>query len=472
MRFRLLVCVCLLTAFSTHAQQAAPSSNEASGWIRMLTAIGDDYFDGHDTRDRVLRHLRVAKELHVQYLRCALSWNGIEPEQGKYDFAFWDMLVDEASRAGIELIPYVAYTPEWAAREKKDFWEQPPSNPADFATFMEKLATRYRGRIHSWELWNEPDNREYWQGTVDEFAQMIIPAAHAVRRADPAAKIVLGGMSYGPSDFFQRLALKYQIGQYFDVIATHAYPESWHESRAEAVFQDELPKMEELVKRSGGSPALWLNEMGYADYRYDPSHASIYGTNIFYSYEHTSRYAADFLLKSFLMTAASGDVSLAGWYRIDDFRENDPRMPSDHVHDHLGVEAVNRQPKPEFYAFQLFNTLMSQPFRVTDTNTPVHTSAPSQAIVHTFIRHDGHVLVAGWLRSSEYGEVSAHTGMLVDSRREVVSISLPCRASQITNYDALGKHSTSSGKFANELKDVALTGDRVYLAEIQCANSR
>jgi len=436
----------------------------------MSTAIGDDYFDGHDTRDRVLRHLRIAKDLHVHYLRCAFSWNGIEPEQGKYDFRFWDMLVDEASTSGIELIPYVAYTPEWAARDKKNFWEQPPSDPRTFSTIMERLATRYRGRIHGWELWNEPDNREYWQGTAGEFAQMVIPAAQAVRRADPSARLVLGGMSYGPADFFQQLALKYQIGQYFDVIATHAYPESWHEQRAEEVFQKELPRMEELVKRSGGTPVLWVNEMGYSDYRYDPSHASVYGTNIYYSYEHTSRYAADFLLKSFLMTAASGDVSLAGWYRIDDFRENDPRMPSDHVHDHLGVEAVDGTVKPEFYALQLFNSLLSEPFRVADTSTSARTNS-SQTIVHTFIRQDGRVVVAGWLRSSEYGEVPAHTGMLRDTRRETVSITLPCRASQITNYNALGKHSIVPGKLAAELKDVPLTGDRIYLAEIQCAGS-
>lgn len=435
----------------------------------MSTAIGDDYFDGRDTRERVHRHLQVANELHVHYLRCAFSWNGIEPEQGRYDFRFWDMLVNEATRAGIELIPYVAYTPEWAAREKEDFWEQPPADPQNFSKVMEKLATRYRGRIHSWELWNEPDNGEYWQGTADEFAQMIIPVAQAVRHADPSAKIVLGGMSYGPADFFQRLALKYHIGQYFDVIALHAYPESWHEARAEEVFQKELPDMEELVKRSGGSPALWLNEMGYADYRFDQGHASQYGTNINYSYEHTARYAADFLLKSFFMTAASGDVSLAGWYRIDDFPENDPRMPSDHIHDHLGITSVDGTPKPEFFAFRLFNSLISRPFRIADSTTMIRTKTSSQAVVHTYLLKNGHVIVAGWLRSSEYDEVPAHTGILPDRRQESVSVHLPCRASQITSYDAMGKHQTMTGKLATDLNDIHLTGEHVYLAEVQCA---
>ncbi|MDT8069325.1 MAG: beta-galactosidase [Terriglobia bacterium] len=438
----------------------------------METAIGDDYFDGHDTRERILRHLRIAKALHVHYLRCAFSWNGIEPEPGKFDFRFWDMLVDEASRAGIQIIPYVAYTPEWAARKKQQFWEQPPSDQGAFTRVMTALATHFRGRIHSWELWNEPDNHDYWQGSAGEFADMVIPAAQAVRRADPNAKIVLGGMSYGPSAFFNDLVSKHHIERYFDVIALHAYPESWHEGRAEEVFQQILPEMKALIDHAHNPPALWLNEMGYADYRYDRSHASIYGTNIYYSYEHTARYTADFLLKSFLMTAASGDVSLAGWYRIDDFRENDPRMSSDKVNDHLGVVRADGSRKPDFYAFRLFNTLLSQPFRVIDNPTTVSGKDYSQAVVYTFIRQDGRVVVAGWLRSSEYSEVPAHTGMLADQRRERVNISLPCPATQITNYDALGEHWSTRMHPARNLPNVPLTGDRVYLAVVQCASGK
>jgi polysaccharide biosynthesis protein PslG len=438
----------------------------------MATAIGDDYFDGHDTRERVLRHLRIAKELHVHYLRCAFSWNGIEPQPGKYDFRFWDMLVDESSRAGIEVIPYVAYTPEWAARTKQQFWKQPPADLKTFTTLMTALATHFRGRIHSWELWNEPDNRDYWEGSADEFADMVIPAAQAVRRADPVVKVVLGGLSYGPSEFLRELVSKHHIERYFDVIALHAYPESWHEERAEEAFQQKIPEMEEVVRHAPNRPALWLNEMGYSDYRYDQSHASMYGTNIYYSYEHTSRYTADFLLKSFLMAAASGDVNLAGWYRIDDFRENDPRMSADKVNDHLGLIRVNGSPKPDFYAFRLFNTLLSQPFRVIDGTVTASSKNDSQSIVHTFVRQDGEMVVAGWLRSSEYSEVPGHTGMLSDERREKVNLTLPCRATQITNYDALGRHSRTPLHGAHELQNVSLTGDRVYLVVVRCASGK
>jgi hypothetical protein len=463
-----LCLVLLLFCGRVLAAGQAQAPEKSLGFLSMSTAIGDDYFDGKDTRARVRRHMRIARGIGVQSLRCAFSWNGIEPEQGKYEFRFWDMLVEEANRAGVELRPYVAYTPEWAARKKQDFWKQPPSDPRTFASLMEKLASRYRGRVPSWELWNEPDVNEYWQGSADEFAAMVIEGAAAVRRGDSRAKVVLGGMSRGPEEFFQSLVAKHQIGRYFDVVALHAYPESWHEERAETVFHEWIPEMKELLAKSGGNPELWLNEMGYADYRYQPNHASLWGTNTYYKYEHTTRYAADFLFKSLTMTAASGVVKLAGWYRIDDFKESDVRMPKDKVHDHLGVERVDGELKPSYQAFSFFNRLMEQPFRPADDEVRAQAKQDSQAVVHAFIREDRKIVVVGWLRSSEYDEVPVHSGMLNDRRKERVTVDLPCTAASVTDYDAIGRLAEVGHAPVRQLKDVKLTGDRVFIGVIEC----
>ena len=63
---------------------------------------------------------------------------------------------------------------------------------------MERLAARYRGRIRAWEIWNEPDNKGYWTGSVDEFAALVNISATSIRAANPEATLVLGGMAYGP----------------------------------------------------------------------------------------------------------------------------------------------------------------------------------------------------------------------------------------------------------------------------------
>ncbi len=476
-----------LWTLASHAQAPAPAlqpertlplrrfevsrqvQTDAQGYFQPAFAIGDDYFDGRDTRARVRRHLRVAKQIGVKYLRCAFSWNGIEPEDGRYNFKFWDMLVEEASRAEVRLIPYVAYTPEWAARSKKQFWQQPPRDPALFARLMRKLAERYRGKILSWELWNEPDLQEYWQGTAAEFAELVKAGAKAVRDADPNAVIVLAGMSHGPGPFFNELITQHRIDLWVDVIAMHGYPESWDEDRAEAVYDSRIQKMSNSIAKDRPEPDMWLNEMGYADYRYKQNKASTWGTDTYYAYEHTRRYQAEFLFKSFAMTVASGKLSLAGWYRIDDFPHSDRRMPEDKVHYHLGIVDVNGRPKPSFYAMKFASRLFQNPVKAQQVWVESDAQTRSQAVVDVFRTRDEKVIVTGWLRSSEYSEVARHSGMEADRRRERVNIALPCITSRVSTYNALGTRLTSMRVSTRMLRKVVLTGSRVYVAEATCA---
>lgn len=478
---RAILLLILLTL--VHAQAPAPAparalplnrfpvsrqvQTDSQGYFRMAFAIGDDYFDGKDSRSRVRRHLQIAREVGVDYLRCAFSWNGIEPERGKYNFAFWDMLVDEAQKAGVQIIPYVAYTPEWAALSPDNFWQQPPRDPEQFRELMNVLASRYRGKIKSWELWNEPDLKEYWQGNVAEFAQLVKAGAEGVRQGDPDAVIVLGGMSRGPGDFFTALMNDYQIYRWVDVIALHGYPESWDEERVEDVYGRRIPKMETYATHNRTTLDLWVNEMGYADYRYQPAHASTWGTDIYYRYEHTPRYAADFLFKSFALTLATNDVSVAGWYRIDDFKHTDPRMPADKVHYHLGLMDIHGKPKPTFYAMKFAARLLQHSIRVA--HAKVTEKPASQAVVHVFKRKDGKVIVTGWLRSSEYKELKRHTGMETDRRREHVNVRLPCSPAEVTTYTATGKPLQIFKPRSAMLNDVLLTGRRAYIAEVTCA---
>ena len=168
--------------------------NNTAGFYTMPAALADDYFDGTSPMTRVKRHFMAARRAGVGYLRCAFAWNGIEPKQGEFRWKFWDNFVSLAEQNHIKIIPYVAYTPQWAARNGKDFWKQPPRKPELYADFMFQIAARYRGRVGAWEIWNEPDNKDYWTGTPDEFAELAMLAAKRIREADPNAVLILGGV--------------------------------------------------------------------------------------------------------------------------------------------------------------------------------------------------------------------------------------------------------------------------------------
>ncbi|HET7209904.1 MAG TPA: beta-galactosidase [Terriglobales bacterium] len=440
------------------------------GPYRLAVGIADDYFDGTSSRDRVRRHFQIARQLGVKYLRCAFSWNAIEKSQGRYDWAFWDMLVAEAAHAHVQLIPYVAYTPKWAATREKEFWAQPPRDPELYAHFMRQMVERYRGKIHAWEIWNEPDNLEYWQGSVESYAELIRRAAMAMRGADPAAVLVLGGMSRGPGPFFRSLLEEYGLAGYVDVIAMHAYPESWDEERAETIYRDWAAQMANLIAREGQGDDFWINEMGYADYRFSPEQASRYSTSVFYDYEHTREYQADFLFKAEVMSAASPRVSLTAWYRIDDFSPAKEHFSDDLVNYHLGLIDATGKKKPVFYALKFFLRLFSRPVSLVDTPFEQRNKAASDSVVEVFRRTDGRIIVTGWLRSSLPSEVARHSGMLQDKRHEKVSVTLPCKSIQHPHlYDVEGREVTGHAIFQNgRLKNVPLTGNKVFIEEMQC----
>src|SRR5581483_11791450 len=123
-------------------------------------------------------------------------------------------------------IPYVCYTPRWASRSAgDDFWRQPPRDHARFAEFMKQIVARYRDQIHSWELWNEPDNPAYWLGSPEEYARLLEAGSRAAREADPHATIVLGGLAWN-LEFLETLLADGRAMSNVDVVNLHNYYET------------------------------------------------------------------------------------------------------------------------------------------------------------------------------------------------------------------------------------------------------
>jgi hypothetical protein len=456
---------------------ASASALAQTGEYRTLaTALEDDYFDGRTPQEyaRVSRHLRAARQLGAKYFRCAFSWNGIEPQQGKFKWRFWDHVVREAERNHIQLIPYIAYTPEWAARTAKEFWRQPPKAPQLYADVLRAVVSRYRGRVYSWEIWNEPDLAEYWTGTADEFAELVRIAAPVIRAADPQAKVVLGGLSHGPGEFYRLLHDKYQIEQYVDVVAMHAYPESWDEERAESIYYDRVDAMAKLIAPSRRE--LWLNETGYPDYRLSANRASIYGVHVYYDYEHTAPYQAAFLFKSFVMALGGEQATLMGWYRTDDFPHSDKRLPDDKVHNHLGLFDTHGRPKPAVRAFAFFNRLFATPTRKAQISVTSSAGRESQAIVEARetkpnADRPAKLTVIAWLRSSEDNELHDRSGRARDLRRESLTVQLPCTETRgMKFYSPTGATVTSPARVAarNRLAKIPLRGDGIFVAMLSC----
>lgn len=112
----------------------------------------------------------------------------------------------------------------------------PPRDLGDLADFLTAVATRYRGRIAAYQIWNEPNLAREWCDQAPDpqaYAEMLRVAYGAIKSVDPDAYVISAGMAPTgtqpptamPDDAYLD-ALYTAIGGsgdgYFDILGVHA----------------------------------------------------------------------------------------------------------------------------------------------------------------------------------------------------------------------------------------------------------
>jgi hypothetical protein len=65
----------------------------------------------------------------------------------------------------------VDFQPAWARVDGAD--NGPPDNYNDYGDFLYEMASRYRGRIRAYEIWNEPNLAREWGGQPPDARQYV-----------------------------------------------------------------------------------------------------------------------------------------------------------------------------------------------------------------------------------------------------------------------------------------------------------
>lgn len=151
------------------------------------------------------RSIALMKEIGVGWISFDFSWSTIEMEPGQFDYSHLDPLVSKVHDAGLELLPTLISTPEWASSaepgaDPREMRIHPPRDPAMFGRFVYETVSRYRGIIHSWEIWNEPNNRDFFVSPGEmpdpvDYLRLLRVAYAQAKAADPACQVVLGGLA-------------------------------------------------------------------------------------------------------------------------------------------------------------------------------------------------------------------------------------------------------------------------------------
>ena len=183
------------------------------------------------------RDLLEIKNMGFTWVKQGFGWRDIELEKGKFDWSRTDFVVYTTNRYGegkLDLLIRVDHQPEWA--RKGCSMQGPPTNMKDFGDFLSAVASRYKGRIRAYQIWNEPNLAREWcdqRPSPQQYAQMLKTAYTAIKAADPDALVISAGMSPTgtnneqamPDDVFLDQLYQGMGGKsdgYFDLMGVHA----------------------------------------------------------------------------------------------------------------------------------------------------------------------------------------------------------------------------------------------------------
>jgi hypothetical protein len=190
-----------------------------------------------------------------------------------------------------------------------------------WARFVELAVNRYKpggliaqeenwsagvGVTH-WEMWNEPDLIEFWDGSVEDYARLLKVGYLVAKHADPNAQVIFGGLAdvySSPWDIPYLTAvleiydddpLAQNYNYFHDITAIHNYSYSYRSWRATFIAQRRL-------NARNLDNEIWLNESGVSvwdDYPgpvCDPTSP----------YRSTMLEQADFIIQSALYAKTAG----------------------------------------------------------------------------------------------------------------------------------------------------------------------
>ena len=217
----------------------------------------------------------------VGTFRANLSWAAAQPHgPASFNWAAYDAVVRRAARNRIRVLATIVGTPSWAGPRVS----APPrrGHRDEFGAFVRFAVQRYGTGgdfwaanpglpelpIRWWEVWNEENSPSFWtrRPSAKRYKRLLAPAARAIHRSDPAARVVVGGLFPTPYIRGGISMVKFLKGLYragarrlFDAVAVHPYALT---PPISLKFVDDARRV--MRKHGDGRSPVWITEVGWA----------------------------------------------------------------------------------------------------------------------------------------------------------------------------------------------------------------
>jgi xylan 1,4-beta-xylosidase len=275
-----------------------------------------------------------------------------------YSFFNADQILDYILSIGMRPFVELSFMPKALASGSATVFNYqanvtPPRDYDQWATLVGKLVAHWVERygisdVREWffEVWNEPNLKEFWTGTQGDYFKLYRYTAEAIKNVDASLKV--GGPATAKNEWiedFLNFCEKHRLPA--DFITTHHYPtdafgnegDDTETQLAESRRSVLREQAQDARRRAHGKP-VYYTEWNTSSNPRDPL--------------HDEPYAAAFLTKT-VMEANGLVEGYSFWTFSDIFEEN--YFPSQPFHGGFGLLNLHGIPKPAYRAFELLGRL-------------------------------------------------------------------------------------------------------------------
>ncbi|MBE6930196.1 MAG: hypothetical protein E7463_07955 [Ruminococcaceae bacterium] len=328
-----------------------------------------DVFNPEDAYDFVA-------ESGVKWARLQSGWQRTEKVKGVYDFAWLDSIVDRMISIGVEPWLCLCYGNELYSPAAKTIFGAVHVMPLHteeertaWVNYVTAVTTHFKGRIHYYEVWNEPDAGTTYDPTAVQLAEFTAATAKACKTGDPTCE-VLGLVTFEHNDFNEEAA-RNGILEHLDGVTYHAYYDPIN-GISDDFWKARYNFYRELC-RSHGKPDMKIIQGESGAQSRSDGWGSMYGA------AWTKAKQAKYLLRHLITDIGLG-VEFTSYFSCVDMAEALSGIVGDSAsyrdYGYFGVLGANfnedgrpigtYSPKPSFYALQTLTSVLAEDYEVCE----------------------------------------------------------------------------------------------------------
>jgi hypothetical protein len=346
----------LFTSFPTAPIRAAEVSNATAA---PLPAVATD--DGRFGMVQGLVDPDMAYQAGARWDRIVFPWALIQKDgpNSWTEQYFTDEQIRTQQRRGVTMAGVLIATPQWASTTPEKGRPVDPPKGLDlpyndpnnvWGQFTRKIATREKGVVDHWIIWNEQDMftpalRYTFDGSYEQYAQLLKVAYLNIKEVNPNAKVIVGGFAYwwdkeynrppylGPLlEVIKRDPDRDKNNHYFDIVSVHTYTAPLN-SFAEPMI------MKDILTQRGMTKPIWISESNVIPY--DDLKNPLPAGQLRASLDQQASY----VIQAMALSIAAGTERYAVYKAVDEKPENDVEL--------WGLIRNDHTTKPAYVAFQV-----------------------------------------------------------------------------------------------------------------------